>query len=109
MPGGGTVSNSAQYVVLCEDLQAQVFICRALIHAGANARRIRRLPLPSKVDGGAGDNFVITRYPQEVKAFRRQSARVKTALVTHIDADPKNTVAARHARLDGLAEFRRLP
>jgi hypothetical protein len=93
------MSSGVQFVVLCEDLQAQVFICRALIRAGANARRIRKVPLPSTVAGGAGHAYVVANYPREVKAFRRQNASASTALVAHIDADPTHTVAGRHAQL----------
>jgi hypothetical protein len=93
------VSSSAQFVVLCEDLQAQVFICRALIRAGANTRRIRKVSLPSTVAGGAGHAYVVANYPREVKAFRRQNASTSTGLIAHIDADPTHTVARRHAQL----------
>lgn len=89
----------AQFVVLCEDLQAQVFICRALVHAGANHRRIRRVALPSTVSGGAGHAYVITNYPREVKAFRLQNAKASTCLIVHIDADPTHRVAERHTEL----------
>lgn len=93
------MSDRAQFVVLCEDLQAQVFICRALVRAGANPRRIRKVPLPSTVSGGAGHGYVVASYPREVKAFRRQNASASTGLVAHIDADPTHTVAERHAQL----------
>lgn len=97
---GGLVSKSqgAQFVVLCEDLQSQVFIRRALIHAGVNSRRIRIVALPSTVGGGAGHAYVIQHYPDEVKAFRTQNAKAATGLVAHLDADDK-TVAERHAEL----------
>jgi hypothetical protein len=88
-----------QYVILCEDLQTQVFIRRALIRRGANPRRIRPVALPS-ADKGAGDAYVVKHYPQEAQAHRSQVARSKAALVVHLDADPANTVAARMSRLD---------
>ncbi len=97
---GGQVSKGhpAQFVVLCEDLQSQVFIRRALISAGANPRRIRQVALPATVNGGAGHDYVIKHYPIEVRAFRTQNAKASTFLVAHIDADDR-TVAERHAQL----------
>jgi hypothetical protein len=91
------VSDRAQFVVLCEDLQAEVFIRRVLVRRGAKPRRIRFVPRSST--GGAGHPYVVARYPDEVKAWRRQNARTATALVVHIDADPTHTVAERHAQL----------
>jgi hypothetical protein len=93
------VSDRAQFIVLCEDQQAQVFICKALGKSGAKSGRVRRLPLPSRTGEGAGDAYVVEQYPKEVKAFRRQKARALTGLVVHIDADPSHTVAQRHAQL----------
>lgn len=93
------MSDRAQFIVLCEDLQAQVFIRQALLRAGANRRRIRALPLPSEDDGGAGEAYVVAKYPSEVKAFRTQNASASTGLVVHIDADPTHTVLQRHAQL----------
>ncbi len=37
---GGSVSDRAQVIVLCEDMQAQVFIRRALQRRGVEARKI---------------------------------------------------------------------
>ena len=91
-------TSGAQYVVLCEDLQAQVFIRRVLIHAGANRRRIRFVALPATVAGGAGHAYVKGRYPAEVRAVRVKNACVATCLVVHIDADDQS-VAYRHAEL----------
>lgn len=97
---------SAQYVVLCEGLQAAVFIRRALRAGGVEPRRARLLPLPITPDGsgdGAGDQYVINRYPSELAAWRQKNASVRTRLIVHIDADG-NTVASRHAQLASAAE-----
>jgi hypothetical protein len=88
----------AQFVVLCEDKQAQVFVRRALIQAGANQRRIRLVALPSIIKGGAGHAYVVKHYPEEVKAFRTQQAKASTCLVVHLDADDRS-VAERHSWL----------
>ena len=93
------MSDRAQFIVLSEDQQAQVFIRKALIKTGAKARRIRCIEPASVTDGGAGDAYVIKKYPLEVKAFRSQSASALTGLVVHIDADPRNSVEQRHRQL----------
>jgi hypothetical protein len=93
------VSDRAQFIVLSEDQQAQVFIRRALIKTGAKRRRIRCIEPASVTDGGAGDAYVIKKYPLEVKAFRSQSASASTGLVVHIDADPRKSVEERHRQL----------
>jgi len=96
------MGDTAEYIVLCEDLQAQTFVYRALRRSGVGVRQIRKLPLPSKTEGGAGDAFVVAKYAAEVKSFRARAAA--KGLVVHIDAD-MNSVASRHARLaDALRE-----
>lgn len=92
-------SSGAQYVVLCEDLQTQVFIRRALVRRGVNPRRIRLVDLPA-ADEGAGDAYVAKHYPEQARAHRNQAARTHAALIVHMDADPANSVAARMNRLD---------
>ncbi len=93
------MSNGVQYVILCEDLQTQVFIRRALIQRGVNPRRIQSVALPS-ADKGAGDAYVVKHYPEQARAHRSQAARSQAALIVHTDADPANTVVARIGRLD---------
>lgn len=90
------MSDRAQFVILAEDLQAQVFVRRALLEWGAKPRRIRAVPLPSRTGGGAGHAYVLAKYPGEVIALRRQYAA--SALVVHIDADDRS-VADRHRQL----------
>jgi hypothetical protein len=90
-------------VILCEDLQAQVFIRRALLRRGVESRRIRLVDLPS--GSGAGEQYVRKQYPGEVEAHRSQVTHMAAALVVHIDADPGYTVAERHRQLaEALAE-----
>lgn len=83
-------------VILCEDLQSQVFLYRALLLRGYNKRRIRLVPVP---DGqGAGEQHVVLSYAEEVRVHRSRAARMNAALLVHIDADTL-PCAARHARL----------
>jgi hypothetical protein len=95
-------------VILCEDLQSQVFIRRALLRRGVDSRRIRLVDLPS--GRGAGEQYVRQQYPGEVEAHRSQAAHMAAALVVHLDADPGHTVADRHRQLgDALAEAEQSP
>jgi hypothetical protein len=107
------VSSGARFVVLCEDKQSQVFIYRALVARGVNRREIHKEPLPSESGGGAGDAFILAKYPDQVRAFRTRVARAGTGLVVHVDADPLETVADRHdqlaAKLDEAGQPRRRP
>ncbi len=90
------MSAGVNAVILCEDVQSQVFIYRALLHRGYNKRQIRLLPVP---DGqGAGEQHVVLSYAEQVRVHRSRAARMKAALLVHIDADTL-PVAARHARL----------
>lgn len=90
-----------RFTVLAEDRQSQDFIVRGLRSRGVSRREIRTAPLPSRVSGGAGEQFVRTRYADQVLALR---AAGRGALIVHIDADPTHTVAQRHQQLaDALA------
>jgi hypothetical protein len=104
------VTKGVQATVLCEDLQAWVFMRRMLIALGVEGRRIRVLPFPS--DGrGSGEQSVRERYPNELRAHRTRAASTKTALVVHLDADTES-VSDHHTQLSealtkaGLAERR---
>lgn len=79
MPG------SVHTVVLCEDLQAWVFLRRALIERGVAGRDIRPNIETTGVAGGA--DRVRRQYATEVQAQRRRNASRAAALVVHIDAD----------------------
>lgn len=98
------MSNGSRYVVLCEDLQSSVFISRALKQLGVNRHRIRIEPLPSSTEGGAGEQYVRKHTPTQVKAHRTLQARVRTALIIHIDADPANSVQDRRQQLDAALQ-----
>lgn len=102
------MGNSAQYVVLCEDLQTQVFIRRALIRRGAHPRRIQLVALPAS-DEGAGDAYVATHYPKQAEAHRSRAAHTLASLIVHIDADPANSVSARMTRLDQALAAAHMP
>jgi hypothetical protein len=67
------------------------------MHQGVPPRKIRSTPLPS--GKGSGAQYVLTQYPRQVEAHRSQAARMASALVVHVDADPQYTVADRHQQL----------
>lgn len=95
-------------MILCEDLQSQVFIRRALLRRGVENHRIRLVDLPS--GSGSGEQYVRKQYPGEVEAHRSQVTRMAAALVVHLDADPGYTVADRHNQLaEALAEAQQPP
>jgi hypothetical protein len=97
------MAEGVQAVVLCEDLQAQVFVRRVLLALGYDGHRIRVVPYPA--DGrGSGEQHVRERYPSELAQHRRRAARTRAVLAVHTDAD-RFTVAARFAALaDELRE-----
>lgn len=85
--------------MLCEDQQSQVLIVRALRHRGVQSWEITKAPLPSDSVGGAGEQYVRERYVDQVRAVRDENRRGPTALIVHIDADPRQTVEKRRAQL----------
>ncbi len=108
------------FTVLCEDLQARVFIYRALRHLGVHARNIRVRPYPDNRFHAAGkgsprlfDKYVVyacgsqhvqKNFPKELAEVRAQSAKNRdVALVTHIDVD--NETAAGRTVQDRQREF----
>ncbi|RYZ39852.1 MAG: hypothetical protein EOO71_18445 [Myxococcaceae bacterium] len=102
-------SSGSEYVILCEDRQSQVFIERALKHRGVKPRRIRSLPLPSMVGGGAGEQYVREKTPEQVQSHRAHVTFQRTALIIHLDADPANSVQDRRQQLDDALRAQQQP
>jgi hypothetical protein len=73
-----------EVVVLCEDIMHLNFVRRYLILRGIQSRRIRGSVAPP--GRGAGAQYVIERYPIEVKALRSRP-HVRAGLVVVVDAD----------------------
>jgi hypothetical protein len=87
-----------QAIVLCEDLQAWVFVRRMLMELGYDSHRIRVIPYPA--DGrGSGEQHVRERYPGELRTHRSRVTRTRAALIVHVDADVLS-IQERHATLD---------
>jgi len=89
-----------QIVILCEDIQQEVFARYFLKKRGFTGRfRAKICPKGSQ----SGEQYVRSQYPVEVKAYRPNKNRVAIGLVVLIDADT-GTLAAR---LNGLASVLR--
>jgi hypothetical protein len=91
------MARGTRLVLLCEDLQQEVFARHYFMSRGFDRREIRsRIGLSGQ---GAGEQFVRENYPQEVKAYRSRSAYQAICLVIVIDADVL-TVTQRVEQLD---------
>jgi hypothetical protein len=85
-----------QIVILCEDRQQEVFARYFLKKRGFTGRfRANICPEGSQ----AGEQYVRTHYPEEVKAYRQKRNQVSIGLVVLIDAD----TGTLEARLNELA------
>ncbi len=82
--------NLSLVVVLAED-EMQARFVRRYLERLYNARppQIRVVKLPN--GRGCGEQWVREQYANEVKEFRRRSAKAATALVVVIDADTEET------------------
>ena len=74
-----------QLVILCEDQQHEVFVRRYLRGIGYSRWELRVVPLPAgKQDA---KQYVLERFPVEVRACRNKASYQSVGLVTAIDAD----------------------
>ncbi|MEG4810986.1 hypothetical protein QUA82_24620 [Microcoleus sp. F8-D3] len=80
-----------QIVILCEDKQQEVFARYFLKKRGFTGLIRAKICPPGSQ---AGEQYVRTEYPKEVKAYRQNKNRVAIGLVVLIDADT-GTLAAR--------------
>jgi hypothetical protein len=107
------------YTVLCEDLQAFVFVRHALIRAGADRRNIFKHPFPDSrfhASGGSsprtvegyevyacGSQHVRMNFPVALARVRVQHAKRQAGLVVHTDVD--NATANGRTVHDRLREL----
>ncbi|MEG3928701.1 MULTISPECIES: hypothetical protein [unclassified Microcoleus] len=90
------MSRRVQIVILCEDRQQEVFARYFLKKRGFTGQfRANICPKGSQ----AGEEYVRTHYPGEVKAYRQKRNQVSIGLVVLIDAD----TGTLEARLNELA------
>jgi len=89
----------AQLIIVCEDLQQEVFARHFFLKRGFDRRKIRSAIHPK--GKGSGEQGVRRQYPQEVRTYRRKHHYLAINLAVFIDADPNVTVRQRKAELDG--------
>jgi hypothetical protein len=79
------MSRPTKVVILCEDQQQACFARRFLKNRGYTARdlRVENCP-PGK---GSAEQWVRSRFPVELKAYRDNRSRLRIALIAVIDAD----------------------
>ena len=94
---------SVSVVLLCEDLQTDSFVRRFLSHRGFHRREIKTLCSPPGMQ--SGEQWVRTRYPEELKAIR---ARQRAFLLVIVDADTQST-EARRSQLDQACNEKGVP
>jgi len=85
-------AKAVEVVILCEDLQQEVFVRRFLMEQGRDRWQFR--PLIAPVGASSAEQWVREQLPNQLKAHRTQSSRRRTLLVVATDAD-KMTVADR--------------
>jgi len=73
---------SVEFVILCEDLQTEVFIRNFLINRGVKKRKFTPRICPSGQQ--AGEQWVRRNFPKELQATRSRS---DVSLIVCIDAD----------------------
>ncbi len=85
---------SVSIVLLCEDTQTDSFVRRFLSHRGFHGRELKTIISPPGRQ--SGEQWIRTRYPEELKAIR---ARQQTFLLVVVDADTQTT-GYRRSQLD---------
>ena len=95
----------SQVVVLVEDQNQQRLVFRYLTRLGYKPNDIRLEPLASK---GSGEQWVRSRYPLNVQAYRRRAVKARSALIVAIDADT-GEVAWRARQLEESLHAKGLP
>lgn len=91
-----TRRDATEVILLCEDQRHEQFCRRFLLERGVSARRIRACVAPA----GQGDakQWVIDRYPQELRAYRSKANRINNALIVMTDLD-QQTMQQRRQKL----------
>ncbi len=91
-----------QLVIVCEDLQQEVFARHFFLKRGFNRRTIRSKIHPK--GKGSREQGVCRQYPKEVRTYRRKKHHLAINLAVVIDADPRFTVQQRLHQLDEVLE-----
>ncbi len=96
-----TTRQRIQLIILCEDLQQEVFARHFFRCRGFHRSEITIMRNPN--GKGSGEQFVRQNYAKQVKNYRRKSTYQSIVLVVMIDAD-KYTVKERLNQLDQSLE-----
>lgn len=86
----------ADIIILCEDDAHASFVRHHLKKRGFNHRKFRVVP---RNGVGSAKQFVLQRYPTEVRAYRSKANYLSLALLAVIDADTQD-VQHLHRRLE---------
>jgi hypothetical protein len=93
-------------VLLCEDSQHEAFACRFLKGMNWDTRGMRVVKSPNA--RGAAAQWVRSKFPDELQAYRSRRTRAITALIAIIDADVRS-VQARIDELSAECTARQIP
>lgn len=95
-----------QIVILCEDLQHEVFILRFLRKQGWQRRQLR---VERSIAGiGSAEQFVREQFPHELESYRSRRGYIQQALIVMIDGDAEGVNAELQA-LDESCRLSRVP
>ncbi len=91
LQGDGLMSKRRiRIVILCEDLQHEVFCRRFFLRKGFSYHQLRTIRNPK--GKGSGEQFVREHYAKEVRTYRSKSSYQSIALAVVIDADMYSVV-----------------
>ncbi|MDE0695494.1 MAG: hypothetical protein OXH76_06630 [Boseongicola sp.] len=97
------MSRKVKLVLLCEDSQHDTFLRRFLKALSWDTREMRVERV--RVGMGSGEQFVRTRFPIELKAYRQNRNRVAKALVVMIDDDNQGVKSRIQQLTDECSDF----
>ncbi|MDE0524556.1 MAG: hypothetical protein OXH79_21655 [Boseongicola sp.] len=97
------MSRKVKLVLLCEDSQHDTFLRRFLKALNWDTREMRVARVRAGM--GSGEQFVRTRLPIELKAYRQNRNRVAYALVVMIDGDNQGVKGRIQQLTDECREF----
>ena len=94
------MSRNVRIVLLCEDKQHKVFVCRFLEKIGWIPRDLKSVVSPT--GRGSAEQFVRKQFPRELQTLRAKRGERKY-LIVMVDGDASG-VAARKASLDAACD-----
>ena len=95
--------SGAEIILLCEDTQTDSFVRNFLKHRNFGRYDIDTCPLSN--GSGAGKQWVLERYPEQLQLIRKKK---NAYLIVIIDAD-KDTIDDCHKRLEAACRDKSIP